>query len=82
MEFPLVSSHLVLSRDVGGHGLAADVVGHDVLLERHHLVLVCWVGLLLAMVPSRSVSSFSNNQSLVLTASLLSTSFLVSSQTW
>ena len=44
MEVPLVLSHLVFRRDVGGHGLAAGVVGHNLLLERHHLVLVSWVG--------------------------------------
>jgi hypothetical protein len=44
VEVPLVLSHLVLRRDVGGHGLTAGVVGHDLLLERHHLILVCWVG--------------------------------------
>jgi hypothetical protein len=43
VEFPLVSSHLVLGRDVGGHGRAADIVVHDVLLDRHLLVLVSWV---------------------------------------
>jgi hypothetical protein len=56
MKVPLVLSHLVFRRDVGGHGLTGGVVGHDLLLERHHLVLVCWVGLLLAMVTSCSVS--------------------------
>jgi hypothetical protein len=40
VEVPLVLSHLVFRRDVGGHGLAAGVVGHDLLLEHHHLVLV------------------------------------------
>ena len=44
MEVPLVLSQLVFRRDVGGHGLAAGVVGHDLLLERHHLVLVSWEG--------------------------------------
>ena len=48
VEVLLVLSHIVSSRDVGGHSLAADVVDHNMLLERHHLVLVWWVGLLLA----------------------------------
>jgi hypothetical protein len=78
VEVPLVLSHLVFRRDVGGHGLAAGVVGHNLLLERHHLVLVCWVGLLLAMVTPCSVSSSCTGSSLVLRASLLSTSLSVS----
>ena len=67
VEFPLVFSRLVLIRDVGGHGRAADVV-HDVLLKRHHLVVVDLVGLLFTTVPSCSVYSFSTKQSLVLTS--------------
>ena len=40
----MVLSHLVFHRDVGGHGLAAGVVGLDLLLVRHLLVPVNWVG--------------------------------------
>jgi hypothetical protein len=56
VEVPLVLSHLVFRRDVGGHGLAAGVVGHDLLLERHHLLLVSWVGA--AVSPGHVVLSF------------------------
>ena len=40
----MVLSHLVFHRDVGGHGLAASVVGLDLLHVRHLHVLVDWVG--------------------------------------